>query len=163
MIDSHGTVAVCDAGPLIHLDEIECLDVMEDFAKVIVPACVWNEAQMHRPKIFDRRSPVFEKVAPQYAYDEEIVAIAALLMLHRGEIDALRCARQVSGSILITDDSAARLAAKTLGIAAHGTIGVLIRAIRKKRKSSREIVSLLESLPRKSSLFIRKSLLDEII
>jgi hypothetical protein len=25
---------VCDAGPLIHLDEIDCLDLLSDFAEV---------------------------------------------------------------------------------------------------------------------------------
>lgn len=40
--------AVCDAGPLIHLDELGCLDLLADFAEVIVPVGVWEETIKHR-------------------------------------------------------------------------------------------------------------------
>src|SRR5438270_251796 len=32
---------VSDAGPLIHLDELGCLDLLQDFAEVLVPDAVW--------------------------------------------------------------------------------------------------------------------------
>jgi hypothetical protein len=32
---------VCDAGPLIHLDELDSLDLLCDFASVLVPRSVW--------------------------------------------------------------------------------------------------------------------------
>jgi hypothetical protein len=41
---------VCDAGPLIHLDELGVLDLLEDFDTVLVPDAVWNEVQRHRPQ-----------------------------------------------------------------------------------------------------------------
>jgi hypothetical protein len=31
---------VCDAGPLIHLEELGCLDLLRDFAAVLVPDAV---------------------------------------------------------------------------------------------------------------------------
>ena len=34
------TLVVCDAGPLIHLDEVECLSLLTDFAEVLVPNVV---------------------------------------------------------------------------------------------------------------------------
>jgi hypothetical protein len=37
------TSVVCDAGPIIHLDELECLHLMEDFEKVFVPDVVRKE------------------------------------------------------------------------------------------------------------------------
>ena len=40
--------AVCDAGPLIPLDELGCLSLLEDFDRVVVPAGVWEEVQNHR-------------------------------------------------------------------------------------------------------------------
>ena len=39
---------VCDAGPLIHLDELGCLDLLADFASVLVPDVVWREVAQHR-------------------------------------------------------------------------------------------------------------------
>jgi len=40
---------VCNAGPLIHLDEIGLLDLLADFQKVYVPIQVWDEVERHRP------------------------------------------------------------------------------------------------------------------
>jgi len=40
---------VCDAGPLIHLDELGCLDLLTDFRAVLVPKQVWREVEHHRP------------------------------------------------------------------------------------------------------------------
>jgi hypothetical protein len=49
------TEAVCDARPLIHLDEMDSLDLLADFGAVMVPEAVWAKVQ---PK--DRSSaPVF--------------------------------------------------------------------------------------------------------
>ena len=42
---------VCDAGPLIHLDELGCLDLLSDFPLVLVPEEVWRErpVALHGP------------------------------------------------------------------------------------------------------------------
>ena len=44
------SVVVADAGPLIHLDELDALDVLSDYAAVFVPNAVWLEVQHHRPQ-----------------------------------------------------------------------------------------------------------------
>jgi hypothetical protein len=31
---------ICDAGPIIHLDELDCLDLLNDFKELILPATV---------------------------------------------------------------------------------------------------------------------------
>ena len=36
--------AVCDAGPLIHLDELDSLDLLADF-RVWVPNAAWQEVE----------------------------------------------------------------------------------------------------------------------
>ena len=47
MIDqpASGVVVVADAGPLIHLDELDCLDLLNDFKQIMVPDAVWREVQ----------------------------------------------------------------------------------------------------------------------
>ena len=35
-------VVVCDAGPLIHLDELGCLNLLADFREVLVCEAGWN-------------------------------------------------------------------------------------------------------------------------
>ncbi|NEX18679.1 MAG: hypothetical protein C1943_19300 [Halochromatium sp.] len=66
-------------------------------------------------------------------------------------------------SLLLTDDTAARLAAKALGIAAHGTLGLLVRAIRQKTRSRSEVLAVLRAIPTRTTLHIRPSLLAEVI
>jgi hypothetical protein len=41
---------VCDAGPLIHLDEIDSLSLLSDFGSTLVPRSVWSEVMRHRPQ-----------------------------------------------------------------------------------------------------------------
>lgn len=43
-----------DAGPLIHLDEAGCLDLLADFENVLAPDVVWDEVTRHRPDALQR-------------------------------------------------------------------------------------------------------------
>lgn len=40
---------VCDAGPIIHLDEIDCIDLLNDFKEIIIPNTVCTEINRYRP------------------------------------------------------------------------------------------------------------------
>ncbi len=40
---------VFDSGPIIHLDEIACLDLISDFKENILPDTVWREIDAYRP------------------------------------------------------------------------------------------------------------------
>ena len=42
--------AICDAGPVIHLDELNCLDLLCDFQEIILADTVWEEVKHHRPR-----------------------------------------------------------------------------------------------------------------
>ena len=41
-IDPAPPLVVCDARPLIHLDEVGALDLLADFAEILVPEAVWR-------------------------------------------------------------------------------------------------------------------------
>ena len=92
-----------------------------------------------------------------------LYALCEAFNLDRGEREAISLCSHHSQLILFTDDAAVRLAAKASGIRAYGTLGVLIRAIRRRQLSPADVVRLLEQIPARSTLFIRKSLLREII
>lgn len=66
-------------------------------------------------------------------------------------------------ALFLTDDSAARLVAQQFGYRVHGTIGVLLRSIRRGQRTAASVVALLTDLPMRSSLYIRPSLLKEVI
>ena len=152
---------ILDAGPIIHLDEIDSLHLLLDFKKLIIPDAVWREVEYHRPSVFKHKDVNFEKV--NVVLGEDILSVCRLFCLGNGELEALALCSQYPDSILLTDDASARLVAKTLGMRAYGTIGVLLRAIRRKQITPYEAIRILEGIPLKSTLFIRRSLLHEII
>ncbi len=152
---------ILDAGPIIHLEEIDCLHLLLDFKKLIIPDAVWCEVEYHRPSVFKHKDVNFEKV--NVVLGEDILSVCRLFCLGNGELEALALCSQYPDSILLTDDASARLVAKTLRIRAYGTIGVLLRAIRRKQITPHEAIRILEEIPLKSTLFIRRSLLREII
>ena len=57
----------------------------------------------------------------------------------------------------------AHLAAGNLRIGTHGTIGILVRAIRRRKRTKTEILAALRSIPTRSSLHLKRSLLESVI
>ena len=84
-------------------------------------------------------------------------------VLDAGETEALALMKEIPNAIFLTDDSAARLVANQMGFEVHGTIGILVRAIRREHRKPEEVVRVLSELPQKSTLYIKHSLLEEII
>ena len=46
---------VSDAGPLIHLDELDCPEILSDFSTIWVPDTVRAELETHRPAALARK------------------------------------------------------------------------------------------------------------
>ena len=157
------SIVVCDAGPIIHLDELDCLDLLADFDSILVPDLVWQEVAYHRPEALQRSGLSLKQVRITTGADAELTALARALSLDAGEEAALALMRQHPQAILLTDDAAARLAAEQLGMPVHGTIGVVVRAIRRRQRSPQTVLDLLRAIPTKSTLFVRPQLLDAVI
>ncbi|WP_287481843.1 hypothetical protein [Caldilinea sp.] len=153
---------VCDAGPLIHLDELDCLDLLNDFRTILVPEQVWREVERHRPELKGSDVKV-ERISVNISEDPAFQTQVRILMLDLGEQAALSLMALHPKAIFLTDDAAARLAAKGLGYQVHGSIGILLRAIRRRQRTHSEVLSILRDLPARSSLYIRPGLLQEII
>lgn len=156
-------LVICDAGPLIHLDELGCLDLLAEFKSIIVPDAVCAEVERHRPAALSHPQISLRRINATQPVSREFSALTQVFALHAGEWEALRLALEFPKSIFLTDDAAARLAAGNLGIKAHGTIGILIRAIRRKQRTTDKILEILHSLPERSTLHIKRSLLESVI
>ena len=154
---------VCDAGPVIHLDELGCLDLLSDLAQVLAPDTVRGEIERHRPAALRRPGLSWPRTAPRGPVSPKLLALSRILPLHDGEVEALRVAADHPGAWLLTDDTAARMAASSLTIRAHGTIGILMRSIRRKQRSRQAVATILRELPRRSSLHMRPALLTDFI
>jgi predicted nucleic acid-binding protein len=116
------SAVVSDAGPLIHLDEMDCLSAL-NFSEILVPETVWQEVLKHRPQVFQYAGINLQRCGIN-ELPTRITAIAPLFGLHRGELEALSLCLQAPNALLLTDDGAARLAADSLNITTHGTIGL---------------------------------------
>ncbi len=157
-------VVVCDAGPLIHLDELGSLDLLGDFPEVLVPEAVWREVLKHRPSALEMKSVVLVRIAPSGEQTTPLLrGLFETMSLHRGEQEALALATKHEDSLLLTDDTAARLAAGVLGLGVHGTIGILIRSIRRTQRTKEQVLDLLRAIPAKSTLHLNRSFLAKII
>jgi len=153
---------IFDAGPVIHLDEIGCLFLLSDFHKLLVPFAVWEEVERYRPSALYTSNVPFIKTQVS-EIKASIHTLCNAFNLAEGEKEAISLCLLHPNSILLTDDAAVRLAAKSVGIRAYGSIGILLRAIRRKQLTPMDVIKYLEVIPFKSTLFIKKSLLKEII
>lgn len=156
------TDAILDSGPLIHLAELDALDVLRGLETLRVPDAVWREVQKHQPKAVDNLGARLQRVSVS-APSAELQALALALTLDQGETEALVLMEKYPHAWLLTDDAAARLAAQERGYVVHGTLGLLIRSVRREERTPQQVLELLRSIPKHSSLFVRPSLLDKII
>lgn len=156
-------VAICDAGPLIHLDEIGCVDLLADFQALLIPEQVWAEVVRHRRSALESPILAFRCVSVAISAEAQFRAIVKSFALDVGEQAALSLMNDYPDAVLLTDDAAARLSAKALGLRTHGSLGVLLRSIRLGRRTQAEVLSILREIPIRSTLHIRATLLQEII
>ena len=143
-IDAHAIVV--DAGPLIHLDELKSLDLLCDFHSLVTPEIAWNETHKHRPQLQLDQIPVLRVVAVGVAPTARLAVLADTVDLAAGEIAALVLVEQHGLQVFLTDDSAARFAAESLGYRVHGTIGILLRSIRRGFRSRSEVLNILAGI-----------------
>lgn len=71
-------IVVCDAGPIIHLDEVACIELLSDFPEVLVPVAVWDEVAKHRAQALGYSSIRFNKVTPTETPSIELDALSRL-------------------------------------------------------------------------------------
>jgi predicted nucleic acid-binding protein len=152
---------VCNAGPLIHLDQLSCLDLFGDLAPILVPDAVWDEVRRHRPQAL--AAPSVRRITAPPLRDPEAAALRVAFSLDAGESECLSLLLTNEEPMFLTDDAAARLVAERLGYRVHGTIGIVVRGIRTAQRTAAQVIDVLTELPQRSTLFIKRSLLDEII
>ena len=154
---------VCDAGPIIHLDELGCLHLLSDFQEIFLSDTVWKEIGQYRPSALKRMELPFVRSSGEIPSNEALLTMCRIFSLDAGEIEALALMEQIPQAMFLTDDAAARLVAEQMAFNVHGTIGILVRSIRRGQMSPKEVLDVLTELPLKTTLYIRHSLLQEIL
>ena len=156
-------VAVLDAGPLIHLDELGRLVLLSDFKQVLVPQAVLDEALVHRPGMKPAVLSNLEIISHPPPLPADLLKLADEFALHAGERAALAVLKLRGGQFLLSDDAAARSVALAAGFQTHGTIGLILRSHRRGRVSKTEMLQLLRDLPVRTTLHIHKDFLAVIV
>jgi len=163
VVTSDMPVVVIDAGPVIHLDELDCLDLLGGFSSLLTPETVWAEVRRHRPSLNLGSIPGLCTASVTQPPSEELFAFVETLNLDAGETAALTLAEQKGAGLFLTDDSAARLAGESRGLRVHGTIGILLRSIRRGTRARSSVLGLLVEIRQRSSLYLSERLLNEVI
>jgi predicted nucleic acid-binding protein len=153
------TLVVLDAGPLIHLDELNCLHLLDGFSELLIPTAVWNEVTRHRPQLQLGKIP-FAKISDPHGPPPLTLAAASFANeLHAGEIAAITLLHEAGGGLLLSDDDAARQTAEALGFSVTGTLGLMLRGIRRKQISAAQVREIATELPKRSTLHVSRGLL----
>jgi predicted nucleic acid-binding protein len=146
--------AVADAGPIIHLDALGCLDLLASFDPLEVTPPVWEETHRYRPSLTLEQLPQMRLITTFPPLPAFLRRLVQEFSLDAGEVSAIH---------RMAACPAARFAAESLGYRVHGTIGVIVRAIRHRQRTRAEVLTILQQIPAQSSLFIKPQLLTEII
>ncbi len=143
--------AVVDSGPFIHLKEIGAQKALSIFT-VLVPPAVTEEIQS-----LSRTATV------NHYFDNNLVQILQNEFgLGLAESQCIALAKAGKISLFLTDDLDARTTAKELGLEPHGTIGILLKAYRKKVFTKKQLVLFVRKLKTHSTLYITSDLVNYI-
>lgn len=143
--------AVSDAGPLIHLAEIDSLELLTAFDTLLVPETVLEE--ITAGGVPDGVSNL--SYEPIEVDDSGVVSNT----LDDGERAAIVLAKR-EGIALLTDDLAAREMADDAGIKVRGSIGVIAVGHGYGLLDRDEAAERMRSLQRETSLFVTGAVVE---
>jgi len=151
--------AVSNTGPIIHLNEINLTSSLNIFQKVSIPKEVEKE-------LSKKQISVPKNVEVKELNSESKDTVKILTNQHNldlGESAAISLAVQEKADYFLTDDLDAREVAKYYNIEVHGSIGIILRNLRNKVINRKETIDYILAMKSKSSLFITRDLIDEVL
>jgi len=142
---------VSDAGPLIHLAEIDSLELLSAVDTLLVPETVYEEIDA---------GGVPDGVADlSYELVKADESRIGAEKLDAGERAALAIADE-RGIVLLSDDLAARKAASETDVEVHGSIGVIALSYSHGLLDRDEAASRMRALQRETSLFVTEAVVE---
>lgn len=146
-------IIISDASPLIALENIGELDLLQKFyERILITEIIRKEVQAHLP----------EWIEISTEYDKKQFQVLKL-ELDPGEASAIALALEHPNLSIIIDESKGRSVAKRLGLKVTGTIGLIIKAKEQGWiESGKVILDKLEKHGFWLSNRLRKQLLDRL-
>lgn len=119
---------VSDTGPLLHLTEADLLDLFRLAGDIHIPPAISTELSRYNLP-WSAHPPAWLRVTALIApHAREAAAWYQSGFLEEGEAAALALARQLEADWFLTDDTAARVLATSLGVETHGSLGMVLWA-----------------------------------
>jgi len=120
-------IIVCDTGPLLHLSEADAIHLVRPAGNILISPAISTEFKRNASK---QKLPSWVKIRQldQSARDR-ISEWIAKGIVDSGEAEAIGLALQVKCDWFLTDDAKARQFAESLGLEAHGSVGLLLWAV----------------------------------
>lgn len=155
--------AIADAGPIIHLAEIEALSFFCVFDPLHVTDAVWQETvgcgrvsrcDFLSLNVVKRYEPIQETKLVEWTQKKK------LEHLHNGEQESLFLCQEIAVPIILTDDLAVRDSAKKLSFTPVGSLGVVIRAYRNGLILHSDAERYIRDLQEESSLFVTSVIVE---
>jgi predicted nucleic acid-binding protein len=151
--------AVSNTGPIIHLTEINLIKAFDIFSQIIIPEEV--EKELKNNQIVISRKIKIRRLLPDFKDRVKILTNQENLDL--GEAFAIVLAMQENADYFLTDDLDARNVAVKYNLEVHGTIGIILRAFKNKIIDKKTAIEKVNDLYSKSSLFITRDLIQQVI
>jgi predicted nucleic acid-binding protein len=145
--------AVLDSGPLIHLNQVNRLEILNIVEEKIISREVADEIGSEIRK----EAEVEIKELNSKSKDNSKY-ISNKHNIELGEATAISLAQQLDTKLILTDDLDARTTAKKLDLEPHGTIGAVTRAYKEDILDIEKAKKTIDKLQKNSSLFLTTDL-----
>ena len=145
---------VCDAGPIIHLQEAGLLHLLKACGSTCVPTLVHEEVCANTG-LASHWPNWIEVVRLGYDASKHADFLSRSADLHGGEAEAFVLCEHIKANWLLTDDAAARLFAATLDMEVHESLGVVLWNVAHGRLDREQGLSALAAkhhVPRRRAL-----------
>lgn len=151
--------AVSDTGPIIHLSEINFVNSLDIFSKILIPEEVSNELRLSKISIPKNIDIVLLKPESK----DKVKIFTNQHNLDIGEAGAISLVLQEKADYFLTDDLDARVVAENYNIESHGSLGIILRAFKDKIINKKIVLEKINQLHTVSSLFITTDLIQQAI
>lgn len=150
---------VSNTGPVLHLVEIGALDLLH-VADVHIPSSVQRELERCLPDWNASRPPWLTVVEPEASFVARTQPWVDAGVIHAAEAAAIALSLQMDVGWFLTDDAAARLVGRSVGLEVHGSLGVVLWAAALGQLDQAQADLMLDHLAG-SSLWVSARVLSE--
>lgn len=141
--------AITDTGPILHLSEIDRLDALNVFARIMMSRLVLQELEKHNVTRGSFDNQLFELVivdVPEAKW-QPLMQMLGQPVIHAADAQVFVVAQESDfRTPVLTDDLALRRRLDNVNATSVGTIGVLIRAYKQSLFNRQELDSSIDAL-----------------